>query len=161
MKYISENEKHDGRYGEGVEMALKAYFRLKINVSKPGRTDMRKANVCYEIKTGAGELGDVGHKLVKGCSMVVYVPVVNENLPIEEQEGFVMEREVFLEILEECGLIREKTSTSGVRKVTIQTFWNRSKNAPHGKGYRRMLDAFYNNESVTPLDIWLEQFLDD
>ena len=160
MHYISENERHDGRFGEGVEKELKDFLNLKVCVAKAGRTDMRKANICYEVKTGAGELGDVGSKLIKGSSMVVYIPVVNESLTIQDQEGFVMKREVFLEILTECGLIREKTSSKGVRKITIQTFWNRTKNAPHGKGYNKMLEAFYGCDSVMPLDIWLEQFTD-
>jgi hypothetical protein len=158
MKHISENEKHCGRFGEGIEKELKAFLNLKVCVAKPGRTDMRKANVCYEIKTGAGELGDVGGKLVKGSSMVIFIPVVDETAEIYEQEGFVMTRELFLELLDGCGLIREKTSTKGVRKITIQTFWNRTKNAPHGRAYDKMLNAFYGNDSVTPLDIWLSQF---
>ena len=155
---ISNNEKHDGRYGTATERAVKEFLHLKVCVAKAGRTDMRKANTCYEIKTGAGELGNVGEKLVKGSTMVIYVPVVDDSLPIERQEGFVMEREVFLDILNECGMIREKTSTAGVRKVTIQTFWNRAQNKPHGKGLDRMLEAFYNNEDVKTLEDWLEQF---
>ena len=82
--------------------------------------------------------------------------MIDETADITEQEGFVMSRELFLETLDECGLIREKTSTSGQRKVTIQTFWNRKQNKPHGKGYQRMLDAFYDLEGngVQTLEEW-------
>jgi hypothetical protein len=149
-----------GAFGKATEESVKAFLHLKVGVSKAGRTDLRKANICYEVKTGAGELGLVGGKLVKGSTMVIYIPVVDETAEIYEQEGFVMSRELFLETLDGCGLIREKTSTSGIRKVTIQTFWNRKLNKPHGKGYQRMLDAFYALEGngVQTLEEWLEQW---
>lgn len=156
--HIKGTERHDGRYGTSTEEAVKDFLHLKVCVARAGRTDMRKRNICYEIKTGAGELGNAGEKLIKGSTMVIYIPVVDGDLPIDRQEGFVMERELFLTILGECGMIREKTSTAGVRKVTIQTFWNRSQNKPHGKGLERMLEAFYNNEGVETLEEWLGQF---
>lgn len=148
-----------GCWGKASEEALKEVLGLVVKVARPGRTDLRKANVCYEVKTGAGELGDLGGKLIKGSSMVIYIPVVDEEKAICEQEGFVMPREVFLDIMNACGLIREKTSTAGVRKVTIQTFYNRKQKKPHGLGLARMLEAFYNSDEVTALDVWLEGML--
>lgn len=148
----------DGGLNKSTEEAIKEFLNLKVCVAKAGRTDLRKANICYEVKTGAGELGDFGGKLVKGSSKVIYIPVINEAEPIEKQEGFVMSREVFLSILDDCGMIREKTSSKGVRKITIQTFWNRSKNAPHGKKYFTMIDAFYSCEEMVTLEEWLKQF---
>lgn len=148
----------DGGINKSTEEALKEFLNLKVCVAKPGRTDLRKARICYEVKTGAGELGNYGGKLVKGSSMVIYIPVINEAEPIEKQEGFVLSRETFLSILDGCGMIREKIATNGTKKITIQTFWNRSKNAPHGKKYYTMLDAFYNCDEVTTLEEWLQQF---
>ena len=151
-----------GRIGKNFEVELKATLKLIPKVARPGRTDLRKNHVCYEIKTGAGELGNIGDKLVKGSSMVIFVPVVDENRNFFKQEGFVMSRDLFLEVLENCGMIREKTATNGTKKMTIQTFWNRSKNAPHGKGYARMLDAFYDLEGngVQTFTDWLFEVLD-
>jgi hypothetical protein len=80
---------------------------------------------------------------------VIYVPVVIEAWPVEKQEGFVLERETFLELLEEVGLVRHKISTSGQDRVTIQTFWNHSKNKPHGKKYFALLDKLYDESLVT------------
>ena len=159
MKINHEND-YDGKFGKSTEEGIKEFLGLKVCVAKVGRTDMRKEQVCYEIKTGAGELGDFGGKLIKGASMVIYIPVVDENLPIDRQEGFVMSREIFLETLNGLGMIREKTSTAGMRKITIQTFWNRKQNKPHGKGLAKMLDAFYNmeGEEVQTLETWLGQF---
>lgn len=157
---INYKEDDFGKYGKATEEAVKEFLGLKVCVAKAGHTDMRKAQICYEIKTGAGELGDFGGKLVKGSSMVIYVPVVDENVPVYRQEGFVMSREVFLATLDGLGLIREKTSTAGKRKITIQTFYNRKQNKPHGRKLAMMLDAFYNmeGEEVQTLQSWLEQF---
>ena len=60
---------------------------------------------------------------------------------LEEQVAFVLSRADFLFVLESCGLLREKISTNGQRKITIQTFWNNKLNAPHGKKYFKLLDA--------------------
>ena len=157
---INYKEHDDGKIGKATEEAVKEFLGLKVCVAKAGRTDMRKARICYEVKTGAGELGDLDGKLLKGSSMVIYIPVVDENLSVDRQEGFVMSKQVFIETLGALGLIREKTSTAGARKITIQTFWNRSKNKPHGRGLAKMLDAFYDmeGEEVQTLQSWLEQF---
>lgn len=149
----------DGRMGKATEKGIKAVLHLTEKVARAGQTDLRKGGVCYEVKTGAGELGFVGDKLVKGSSMVIYIPVVDENATIERQEGFVMSRENFIAILGGCGMIREKTATDGSRKVTIQTFWNRKQNKPHGKGLDRMLEAFYKTEEVRTLEEWLGEIL--
>ena len=161
MEIYGNNFNDCGIYGRATEMNLKALLDLTIKVARPGKTDLRKKRICYEIKTGAGELGNIGEKLVKGATMVVYIPVVNENMSIVDQEGFVMSRDLFLEVLQNCGMIREKTATNGTRKITIQTFWNRSKNAPHGKGYGRMLDAFYDLEGngVQTLQDWIMELI--
>lgn len=148
-----------GGLGKSTEEEIKELLGLLVKVARPGRTDMRKNNICYEVKTGAGELGNFGEKLVKGSSMVVYIPVVDEAQPLQRQEGFVMRREVFLQILDDCGMIREKISTAGVKKVTIQTFWNRKLNKPHGRGLQKMLDAFYDSDDVETLEAWLEELL--
>lgn len=147
-----------GRLGKGTEKDLKMVTFLKVCVAKSGKSDLRKNYIHYEVKTGAGELGNVNEKLVKGSSRVIYIPVVEEHLPVERQQGYVMDRELFLQILDECGLIRTKTSTAGFKKVTIQTFWNHSKNAPHGKKYFKLLEAFEGAEGVITLQEWLAQW---
>lgn len=144
-----------GLRGKALEQALKVYLHRKAIVSAPGRVDIRIDFKNMEVKTGAGELGNIGDRLVKGASMVCYVPVVNMNLSLDRQEGFILTRDAFLQVLEMAGLIREKTSTAGNRKVTIQTFWNHKKNAPHGKKYQVLLDLLYEYSTCT-LDEWLD-----
>lgn len=156
-----ENKKNCGAYGIACEMELKRFLHLKVKVSEPNQTDLRKARVCYEVKTGAGELGDEGQKLVKGASYVIYVPVVDESRAVNEQEGFVMNKAIFLETLDSLGMIRRKTSSCGMPKITIQTFWNRKQNKPHGKKLFEMLDAFYtltDSGEAQTLQDWLSQF---
>lgn len=146
-----------GAFGKTTERALKEFLGLKVKVAKQGCTDVTKARIHYEVKTGAGELGNLGEKLVKGSSMVIYIPVVDMDAGIEQQQGYVLPKEIFLDVLNACGLIREKTSTEGTRKVTIQTFWIASKNKPHGRKYFRLVELLEENCDMT-LAEWLDQY---
>ena len=141
-----------GLYGKTFERDLKAAFNQKATVAKQGKIDFRRMRSCYEVKTGAGELD---YLLRSSIRYVVYVPVVRLTDAVTEQEGFIMERATFLECLDAVGLIREKTATSGEHKVTIQTFWNHKKNAPHGAKYEKLLDLLYEN-CIMDLDNFFE-----
>lgn len=144
-----------GAMGKTFERDLKMLFGQADKVASPGKTDLRRRYKNIECKTNAGELGEVGGKLIKGSSLVIYVPVVNMELPVEKQEGFLIDRAVFLEILEELELIRTKKSTSGKMKVTIQTIWNHKQNKPHSlKKYNALLDALYERCEMT-LEEWV------
>ena len=153
MKNYNYKLTDTGANGKTFERNLKAYFNQQDKVSRQGKIDFRRDRKCYEVKTGAGELDS----LLKGkIKYVCYVPVVDINAPVDRQEGFILERETFINLLETCGLIREKTTTSGSRKVTIQTFWNNSKNAPHSKKkYELLLSELYDNCIMT-LDEYFE-----
>ena len=149
-----------GAFGKLYEKAVKEYLHKKVAVSGAGKTDMRHNHKCYEIKTGAGVLdySGTGKEMCYGSTMVIYAPVVNEN-NLLDSESFVMTRKVFIETLEELGMIRHKVSTAGMDTLTIQTFWNRSKNQPHGAKYGKMIDRFYeliaNGEAELFVD-WAE-----
>lgn len=136
----------DGHYGDTFETALKEYFGQLALVSRGRAFDFILDKTRYEIKTGAGELGRTGKKACAGVSYVIYCPVYDESKPIEAQEAFVVKRDDFINLLQAVGLYREsKTPTNGRANVqAIQTFWNRSKNAPHGKKYFALLDALYD-----------------
>lgn len=141
-----------GAIGKTFERDLKAEFNQRAKVAKQGKIDFRRDNKCFEVKTGSGELDGLFKSKVK---FVIYVPVVEADKAVTEQEGFILDKAVFLEVLNNANLIRHKVSTSGQEKVTIQTFWNRAKNAPHGKGYARLLDGLYENAIMT-----LEEYFD-
>ena len=130
-----------GATGKAFERACKERLHMLSKVARAGQSDLRRAKVYYEVKTSSGELGNDGEKLVKGSSRVIYCPRVESNKELDEQTAFVLSRADFLLVLESCGLLREKISTNGQRKITIQTFWNNKLNAPHGKKYFKLLDA--------------------
>ena len=136
-------ENDSGAYGKAYEIAIKEMLGKKACVSACGKTDLHYGK-HYEIKTGAGVLDytGTGKAMCYGSTMVIYAPVVNEN-DLLETEAFVMTRKVFLETLEDLGMIRHKVSTAGIETLSIQTFWNRSKNQPHGAKYGKMIERFY------------------
>lgn len=138
-----------GLFGKAMEAAITGR-RCK----SAGKVDWTHHRVRFEVKTGAGELGDAnGARLLKGSAYVIYCPVpiadADGYIDLTKQEAFVLTREAFLASLAEAGAIREKTSTAGKRKVTIQTFWNRKQNKPHGALLYRLLDALYENCECT------------
>ncbi|MBQ0125433.1 MAG: hypothetical protein KBS59_03810 [Clostridiales bacterium] len=154
-----------GKAGKIFEREIHIVFnRADISVRKAGKADERFDRKNYEIKSGAGELGNLGSKLVKGASMVIFAPVVSEAIYVDENgdercdlnavEGFVLTRDAFLDGLEQAGALRSKVSTSGTEKVTIQTFWNNAKHAPHGKLLERILDEMYDRCEMT-FEEWL------
>lgn len=144
-----------GKIGKAVEMSITG----KAEIAKAGKADWRYLRKCFEIKTGASELGNAGDQLCKGSSRVLYipVPVVDSDgmVDVTSSEGFVLSRNNFLTALAQAGALREKTSSHGVRKITIQTFWNTKRNAPHGKLYERILGSMYQY-----CDMTLQEFLE-
>lgn len=137
-----------GAFGKAFEAALTGK-RCKTS----GKVDRWLGKVRLEVKTSAGELGNAGSALLPHCSKVLYcpVPVMDADgfLDPYKQEAFLLSKEDFLQALAEAGALREKTSTAGVRKVTIQTFWNRKQNKPHGALLYRLLDALYEHCECT------------
>jgi hypothetical protein len=138
-----------GAFGKAFEAALTGK-RCK----SAGKVDRWLGKVRLEVKTGAGELGNAGARLLTRTDKVVYcpVPIADAQGYVDpyKQEAFLLTREAFLQALEEtAGALREKTSTAGIRKVTIQTFWNRKANKPHGALLYRLLDAMYDHCECT------------
>lgn len=140
-------EKDSGLVGDALELAIKDFYGRPLVISKQGHSDIRIGNRNYEIKNGGGELGNEDGKLVKGSGWAIYVPVVLVDYPLSRQDGYVMTRQDFIDSLDEAGAIRRKTSTSGQKKVTIQTFWNRKLNKPHGRLMFRMIEAFESRDN--------------
>ena len=150
------SQEDDGKFGKGIERLVTG----KSYVKGSGRVDWTHLRTKFEIKTGAGELGKAGRTLLPHCHKVLFVPVPvvdnNGTLDPYKQEGFILDRTVFIDLLEGLGLIRYgKVSTAGTRVNAIQTYWNRKKNAPHSKKkFEALMDALYDN-----CDITLEDYL--
>lgn len=141
-KYGYNATKNCGWRGDAFETGTKEFLGFKNpHVSKSGKPDLRRGGRWYEFKHSAGELGAVNDKLVKGSSMVCYAPIIRDNDELANIKAYVLSREDFLAILENVGLLREKTSTNGQRKITIQTFWVNKSDKPNGKKYFYLVDA--------------------
>lgn len=152
-------ETDTGAVGKAFERACKEHLNMLSKVARAGHADLRRGGVYHEVKTSGGELGNEGEKLVKGSSRVIYCPVVKAEADLTEQNAYVMTRDTFLSVLEVVGLLREKTSTNGQRKITIQTFWNNKLDAPHGKKYFKLvnaLDACVKNGQAMSFAEWLK-----
>lgn len=139
-----------GLVGDCLETAVKLYFNKPDpwKISRQGAPDVYIHARHIEIKQGAGELGlSSDKKLLKGSGQVIYVPVVLLDYPLEMQDGYVMEKTDFLNALAEAGALRTKAGRNGgPEKITVQTFWNRKENKPHGRLFSRMQDAFESYE---------------
>lgn len=147
----------DGLAGFCFEAALHVFKGEAPEVAAVGKTDIilyiDGKNRKVEVKTGGGRIQND----CKGNSYFVFCPVVNLDEELDRQEAFIVKREVFIEILKEAGLYRvSKGSTSGPATEAIQTFWNRSKNKPHGKKYSVLLDLLYERAYMT-LDDYIEE----
>ena len=120
-----------GAYGKCFEESLTGK-----HVKAQGRVDYWSKLGATEIKTGAGEIADlINNKKIK---YVAYEPVA-------QGEPFycgiyILPRLEFLAALDRAGAIRRKTRTNGTTTISIQTFYNRSKHAPHGKLLVKMLE---------------------
>jgi len=152
-----QSVKGDGHFGDTFDAGIKNVFGMGNLISRGRSVDLVLNGKHYELKTGAGELGSADKKPLHGSSMVIYCPVYDETLPVEEQEAFVIEKNAFLQVIKDAGLYREtKTSTNNRQVHAIQTFWNRSKKAPHSKkAYNRLLDGLYDN-----MDMMLDEFIE-
>lgn len=152
-----QSTKGDGHFGDTFDAGIKNVFGMGNLVSRGRSVDLILNGKHYELKTGAGELGNADKKALHGSSMVIYCPVYDETVSVEEQEAFVIEKNAFLQVIKDAGLYRETKTTTNKHQVhAIQTFWNRSKKAPHSKkAYNRLLDGLYDN-----MDMMLDEFIE-
>ena len=137
-----------GAFGKAFESAFTGKRCKSAN-----KVDFWHDKARFEIKTSASEITSKGAKMLNGVKYVIYCPVpladADGTINLYKQEAFLLTRDGFINALEQADALREKTSTAGVRKVTIQTFWNRKQNKPHGALLYRLLDALYDNCEMT------------
>ena len=93
-----------GATGKAFERACKEHLHMLSKVARAGQSDMRRANVYHEIKTGGGELGNDGEKLVKGSRRVIYCKRVESNKELDEQTAFVLSRADILLVQESSSI---------------------------------------------------------
>lgn len=151
-----QSVKGHGHFGDTFDAGVKNVFGMGNLVSRGRSWDLVLDGKRYELKTGAGELGDANARAIYGCSKVIFCPVYDETLPVEKQEAFVIDRDTFVNVIKAAGLYRDKKTTTNGRQVhAIQTFWNRSKKKAHSqKAYDRLIDGLYQN-----MDMMLDKFI--
>ena len=140
------NHKDDGK----VQKACECCCTGKAYIKTVGKVDWYHNGMKIEIKAGAGYLSMHGKSILKGNRVLfIPVPIVEEDGTINfyKQEGFLFTKADFMTMLENAGALRWKKSRSEIypeRDLTIQTYWNRKQDKPHGTLYFRILDESYS-----------------
>lgn len=121
-----------GASGKAFEMLVKVFLnngiRTKNAISASGKVDVQYHKHTIEIKSGCGTLENITKS-----EFVVYSP------DSELENAMVFKADMFVEIVNACGLVRTKRMTDGTVKTTIQSFKNsKKKNAM----FRTMLENY-------------------
>lgn len=114
-----------GKYGKAFEINVK----LTLNgnrgnsgrVSAKGKIDVQYKGKKLEIKSNCGEL----EKIAKN-DFVIYT-MDNERDFQSPERASVIPADEFFQMMESLGLVREKKTTGGYIKTTIQTYKNSKK----------------------------------
>lgn len=150
------NDYDDGKFGKLMEQILSR----KEYCERQNAPDLYGHRRRIEIKTSAGTLSDDMGNILKGISTVFYFPVVrieeNGMLDLEKQEGYILTKENFIQAIQDAGLFRIRKGTDGRDRYAINTFWNRKKNAPHGKKYFTLCELLEQNCIETYAE-WLDR----
>ena len=133
----------DARKGYLLELAIKSYFGADMNISDPGKRDLKVSIDGHmrfiEIKQNGGDF----RHACKGSSYIMYCIYIDENKPLCEQFGYVMPMTTFKAVGAELNFFRsEKKDKAGNVKMSLQTLYNYKKDDFHGaKGYK-LADAW-------------------
>lgn len=131
--------------GLALELAVKDYFNLPLEVSKSRENDIifvgdDGKRHFMEVKSNSSPI----ENCVGRSSVMAYVFGVQLDKPLSKQWGYVMPLKQFIEIGYAHGHIKSGTSTGGKVAVAMktQTVWNNSKNEPHGAKAYKLEDAY-------------------
>lgn len=135
-----------GIRGGALELAFKDFFGMPLAISGEKSFDVillvNGQRRHAEVKQNGGGLGN---KDKSGNSLFIYCPVVRDDLPIDQQEMFVLPRKVFIEILHKTGNYRsDKDKGDGTTQNAVYSIWNYKRNKPcSNKKYLALLDELY------------------
>ena len=111
-----------GKYGKAFEINVKLVLNgnrgNSSKVSAKGKTDVQYHGKKLEIKSNCGEL----EKIVKN-DFVVYTMDNVRDFQNPERAAVIPANE-FFQMMEKLGLVREKKTTGGYIKTTIQSYKN-------------------------------------
>ena len=159
MKQYTFNKTDSGIIGKAFEKAIKDVLRCKYpdRVSPQGETDFRYMRKCYDVKQNGTCLQYSGYNtMIKGSSRVIYATHVAYAVTAETDttitivvdlastEMFCVDRDDFVRFLLDAGLVKYNESRG---TVNIQTCYNYTKNAYHGRTGKKIEEWCYENEN--------------
>lgn len=156
MKYYFKKT-DSGIVGKAFEMAIKKALNLPNadEVSPAGKPDFRYNRKCYDCKqNGTVVKYDQHTGYIFGSSRVIYATHVAHTLTIDgdiatieidlgNTEMFVVDRNAFVDFLLTNGLTKGNVSRG---TVNIQTGYNYTKDAYHGRTGRKIEAWCYDND---------------
>lgn len=171
MKQYTFDKKNKGYIGDGFEMAIKSALSVKNadRVSAQGQTDLRYNGKCYDVKQNGTIIQCGTAKAIKGSTRVVYATHVAHTVVAETDttitieidlastDMFCVDRDAFVKFLRTSpkNLLKDNGKRN---EVNIQTVWNYSKDAYHGrKGL--YIEAWLDENKLTE-DSIIEDILD-
>lgn len=139
------NENDDGYIGKAWEYALKVLLERKnaYRISPAGRTDFVYNGQYYEVKQNGGVARYSEYDgMFRGSKRIIYATHIENTvthngdgtitvaLDLENTEFFVLDRKKFIAYLKETNGLKINESRG---TMNIQTMYNYTKNAYHGK----------------------------
>lgn len=164
MKTYTFNKTDRGIYGDAFEMAIKNALGVKDadRVSPKGKPDFRFNRKCYDAKQNATCIQYAGESgYIKGSSRVIYAPyiaytveeetalTISISVDLANTEFFVLERDAFVEFLLATKGAAKRNESRG--DINIQTVYNYTKRANHGKLYDKLTAWAYENALDDPI----------
>lgn len=111
-----------GRFGKAFEINAKRYINgnrgNSRKVATKGKTDMQNHGIKYEIKSNCGELNAIEKNQY---IIYTYDNRADWNHP---ENAHVIPSAEFMDILDKCGLIREKRTSNCSMVKAIQSYKN-------------------------------------
>lgn len=145
-----ENNAKDARCGYLLELAVKDYFGLPLEISKPGKTDITVEINGHKRKAEIKQNGGDFRHACKGNSFIFYAVYIDESKTLAEQFGYIMPMTVFKKAGAELKHIRDtKTDSKGLEKMSLQTLYNYSKGDFHGAKAFKLADRWEELEAVS------------
>jgi hypothetical protein len=168
------NENDDGYVGKAWEYALKILLERKNadRISPAGRTDFIYNHSYYEVKQNGGVARYSEYDgMFRGSSKIIYAThientvtnngngTITVTLDLENTEFFVLDRKKFIAYLESTNGLKVNESRN---TVNIQTMYNYTKNAYHGKRGKNLEEwARKNSLKDDILDILFDKIYTD
>lgn len=145
-------------YGYALELAVKHYFGLPLDISRDNNIDVIAEidgkRHFLEVKTGSSPCvslradGSEKNEL-KTCSFFGYAIYIDPNKTLAGQFGYILPSSIIRKTGFETGFLRETVRSDGKPTIKTQTLYNYKKNDYHGtKAFK--LSALWEENGAIP-----------